>query len=59
MEWGLKNGCCVITKDQEDETYEPDNEGYALIRNVSRILWSHFEPDYEWSPPAGAERFVP
>jgi beta-lactamase class A len=50
---------CVITKDQEDESWDRDNEGYVLIRNVSRILWNHFEPDYPWSPPDGAERYVP
>lgn len=50
---------CVITKDQEDQNWNPDNEGYVLIRNVSRILWRHFEPDYSWSPPDGAARYVP
>ncbi len=50
---------CVITKDQEDRSWEPDNEGYALLRNVSAVLWRHFETDYAWEPPEGAEKFVP
>jgi beta-lactamase class A len=50
---------CVITKDQEDQSWEPDNEGYVLLRDVSAILWRHFEPDYPWSPPEGAKRYVP
>ena len=50
---------CVITKDQEDQSWEPANEGYVLLRNVSSILWNHFEPDYPWSPPAGTEKYRP
>ena len=39
---------CVITKDQEDTRWEDDNEGYVLIRDVSKILWDYFEPDHKW-----------
>lgn len=34
---------CVITKDQEDRSWEPDNEGYVLLRDISRIVYEHFE----------------
>ena len=47
----------VMTRDQGDLRYEPDNAGYDLIRRVSRLLWERFEPEAEWAPPAGAERF--
>ena len=50
---------CVITKEQEDESWEPGNEGYVLLRKVSAILWQHFEPQEIWSPPDGAARYVP
>jgi beta-lactamase class A len=50
---------CVITKDQEDTSWEPDNEGFVLLRHVSAVVWSHFEPTYPWLPPAGAPRYVP
>ena len=50
---------CVITKEQEDESWEPDNEGFVLLRNVSAILWQHFEPQEIWAPPDGAARYVP
>jgi beta-lactamase class A len=50
---------CVITKDQEDASWEPDNEGYVLLRDVSAVLWHHFEPDHPWQPPEGATRYVP
>lgn len=39
---------CVITKNQEDTSWEYDNEGYVMIRRVSRALWEHFEPDSPW-----------
>ena len=50
---------CVITKNQQDESWTPDNEGYILLRRVSAALWQHFEPHHPWSPTAGAEAFKP
>lgn len=47
----------VVTKEQADTSWEPDNEGYELIRAVSRLLWATFEPGADWRPPPGAERF--
>ncbi len=41
---------CVITKEQEDTRREYNNDGWVLAREVSRILWNHFEPDNEWIP---------
>ena len=49
----------VITKNQEDESWVPENEGYVLLRRVSRALWRHFEPEAGWDRPEGAERYVP
>lgn len=48
---------CVITKNQADERWTHDNEGYVLLRAVSRTLWQHFEPDAGWQPAAGGERY--
>lgn len=48
---------CVITKDQADRRYEPDNAGYELIRRLSRLFWTTFEPEATWSPAPGHERF--
>ena len=50
---------CVITKNQADESWNPDNEGFVLLRKVSALLWQHFEPGRPWSPAAGAERLKP
>ncbi len=33
---------CLITKEQADVRWEPDNAGYMLLRRVSRIAWEHF-----------------
>lgn len=41
---------CVITKNQKDQSWVSTNEGYMLLRNVSRILWSYFEPKDDWKP---------
>jgi beta-lactamase class A len=41
---------CIITKNQEDTRWENDNEGYVLIRKISRLLWNSFEPDHPWTP---------
>jgi beta-lactamase class A len=50
---------CVITKNQQDQSNEPDNEGYVLLRRVSALLWAYFEPTHPWRPAAGAEQFKP
>ena len=50
---------CVITKDQADTGYDTDNAGFALIRDLSRIVWTAFEPASSWRPVPGTERFRP
>ena len=48
---------CLITKNQQDERWERDNEGYVLLRNVSKTLWEYFEPQSKWKPAAGIEEW--
>lgn len=48
----------VITADQADTRWAADNDGYELIRTISRILWNRFEPGSEWIPPAGSDRYA-
>ncbi len=50
---------CIITRNQLDERYTADNEGWVLHRAVSAMLWKHFEPRHPYVPPDGADRFVP
>ncbi len=48
---------CVITKNQKDTSWEQTNEGYVLLRKVSRLLWQYFEPKSEWEPAKGMEKW--
>ena len=41
---------CIITNNQEDRSWEEHNEGYVLLRDLSRIVYDHFVPAGE---PAG------
>lgn len=47
----------VITKNQADTSWTPDNEGFQLIRDVSRTTWQHFEPESDWQPAEGIRRY--
>ncbi len=40
----------VITKNQRDTSYALTSEGYRLIRQVSRAVYEHFNPDDPWRP---------
>jgi len=33
---------CVITNNQEDRSWDADNEGFVLLRDLSRVVWEHF-----------------
>ncbi|RYC71135.1 serine hydrolase [Spirosoma sordidisoli] len=48
---------CVMTKNQKDESWERSNEGFTLLRNVSAILWQHFEPKSTWKPAKNYEKW--
>ena len=48
---------CVITKNQQDQSWGDDNQGFVLLRDVSKILWEHFEPQSPYLSPGGAARF--
>lgn len=47
----------VITKNQKDQTWTKDNEGWKLIRDVTSLLWEYFEPGDNWTPPEGMEKW--
>ena len=48
---------CVITKNQNDESWTSNNEGYVLLRTVSRLLWNYFEQDSKWKPAGKIEEW--
>ena len=41
---------CVMTKNQQDESWGHNNEGATLLRTISAIMWHHFEPTSKWKP---------
>jgi beta-lactamase class A len=38
----------IITKNQQDQSWQPSNEGWVLARKVSSLLWHYFEPKSKW-----------
>jgi beta-lactamase class A len=48
---------CVIADRFEDIRWTRDNAGNVLLRNVSRMLWNHFEPNSGWKPAEGSEEW--
>lgn len=48
---------CVITKNNKDESWTSQNEGYVLLRKISKLLWHYYEPKYKWQPPANFEKW--
>ncbi len=32
---------CVITRQQEDTSWESDNEGFVLLRDIAKLCWQH------------------
>ena len=47
----------VITKDQADASWVRGNEGYELLRRVSRAVWTTFEGASGWTPRPESARF--
>ncbi len=48
---------CVITRDQKDESWVSTNEGFVLLRNISKLLWNYFEPRSKWKPAEKIEEW--
>lgn len=48
---------CITTKNQTDERWQPDNEGRVLLRTISRLIWTHYEPRYDWQPLTGSDKW--
>ncbi len=48
---------CIITDNQKDTSWKYENAGFALIREISGILWKYFEPDMPWQPVSGLEKY--
>src|SRR5207248_2853920 len=40
----------VITKNQQDQSWNNSNEGWMLITQLSALCWNYFEPRLRWKP---------
>ena len=47
----------VITKNQSDTVWRHENEGAVLIRKLSHLLWNYFEPESNWLPATGMDKY--
>lgn len=48
----------IITKNIKDQSWKPDNEAWMLIKNISALLWHHYEPKDKWKPAPGIEKYM-
>lgn len=48
----------VMTNNNKDQRWVPDNEAYLLIQKVSALLWHYYEPKSTWKPAAGIAKYM-
>ncbi len=48
---------CIITKNQKDESWTRNNEGFELLRKVGALLWHYYEPKSKFRPVVGYEKW--
>ncbi|HVB03412.1 MAG TPA: serine hydrolase [Chitinophagaceae bacterium] len=49
---------CIITKNLQDTSWKQDNEGWTLIRRLSGMLYHYYEPQDNWKPAPGREKWI-
>lgn len=48
----------IMTNNNKDQRWIPDNEGYVLIRKISALLWHYYEPKSDWKPAHGIDKLM-
>jgi beta-lactamase class A len=48
----------VITNNNKDQRWTQDNEADVFIRKISALLWHYFEPESNWKPAEGMDKFM-
>lgn len=48
----------IITNNNKDQRWKPDNEAYLLIKKISALLWHYYEPDSKWEPADGVDKYM-
>lgn len=48
----------VMTNNNKDQRWVPDNEAQVLIRRISALLWHYYEPKSDWKPAPGIDKLM-
>lgn len=48
---------CIATKNQKDISWDETNEGWVMIKSLSKLLWNYFEAGSSWQPAPGMEAY--
>lgn len=48
----------VMTNNNKDQRWVPDNEASVLIKKISALLWHYYEPGSKWQPAAGVDKYM-
>jgi beta-lactamase class A len=48
----------VITNNNKDQRWVPDNEACRLIQKISALLWHYYEPQSNWKPAEGMAKYM-
>ena len=48
----------VMTNNNKDQRWTPDNEAHQLIRKISALLWHYYEPKSDWKPAQGVDKLM-
>jgi len=48
----------VMTNNNKDQRWTPDNEAHQLIRKISALLWHYYEPKSDWKPAPGIDKLM-
>ncbi|GAA0547643.1 serine hydrolase [Chitinophaga japonensis] len=47
----------IITKENQDQRWERDNEAWELLRRVAGLIWQHYEGKGKWMPDPALGQF--
>jgi len=48
----------IITNNNKDQRWVPDNEADILIRKISALLWHYYEPKSSWKPADNVAKYM-
>lgn len=48
----------IMTNNNKDQRWTPDNEASVLIKKISALLYHYFEPGDKWQPAPGIDKYM-